>query len=496
MSTARAFYRIGDEVVATINDDVHGELRRACGIEETFLVSNFDFSALGDGGGKGGSAIAMTSDGRFFVKELSSSDHAVLADREMVQSLARHLISSASSEDGGTEIGSLLSRPVLHFTRRLRGGPSWSPRASSVGGWVTTTSEQQTSTPPKLCHDGDMIDNNDARVVDNVADAKRPNKVIFYAVWTNVIYCRKLRATIPGPVVAACCDSSIGGERGELPPLQGHHNDTFNDDTNLLRRWSSAAAADDNGVSLNRFHAEQAAAGSSVMPSSSTVSSAVVRPFDEVYDIKGSADDKLLYERGRRIAESHKRCYRVGWMICEATYRCMIPPTRQCYLAGKYRARVMQFYVEKEDRDMLLRTMERDVAWLEQHGLMDYSLVVARSFAHSREEAVSCVDADMATTTAAAAFTDDYKRFSPLAAAASERNLGTRAPPLVCHTSEGRYEMCHVGLIDYLQKWTFHKQVAHLIKASVAPRPISTIPPRAYARQFLNDMHSRWTIIE
>jgi hypothetical protein len=42
----------------------------------------------------------------------------------------------------------------------------------------------------------------------------------------------------------------------------------------------------------------------------------------------------------------------------------------------------------------------------------------------------------------------------------------------------------YFGVIDFLQRWTGGKKVAHVIKKIFAPRPISTVNPNAYARQF------------
>ena len=40
--------------------------------------------------------------------------------------------------------------------------------------------------------------------------------------------------------------------------------------------------------------------------------------------------------------------------------------------------------------------------------------------------------------------------------------------------------------------WTTGKKVAHVIKAAFAPKPISTVEPEAYARQFLEDAEKRF----
>ncbi len=58
------------------------------------------------------------------------------------------------------------------------------------------------------------------------------------------------------------------------------------------------------------------------------------------------------------------------------------------------------------------------------------------------------------------------------------------AAPLVARHG-GYTGVFYVGIIDFLQTWTGGKKVAHVIKACCAPHPISTVPPKAYAAQFV-----------
>ena len=46
-----------------------------------------------------------------------------------------------------------------------------------------------------------------------------------------------------------------------------------------------------------------------------------VDSWSAIYDLKGSADDKCMVEDGERVPEVHKRCWNLGWMLCEATGR-------------------------------------------------------------------------------------------------------------------------------------------------------------------------------
>lgn len=447
--TSRAFFCVGGEFVATLNDDLHADLRRACAVPEDFVARTFDFAKLSAGGGKGGDAMARTEDGKYFVKRLNANDHAVLKDRGFMQSLVNHItetfdVADCTTEDGPSAVhtettrggetwrtaaetteasdsrqrpmGSLLARPLLHFTRRLRNAAAWSPHASAVGGLEPAmASSSQTALPHETEKSDRSRISRDSRdsVVDEVDEASRPTAVEFYAIWTNVVHIEPLRK-------------------------------------NAQVTYASVVAQHGTASSTNEDNSDSPI------------------PFDELYDIKGSADDKLLAERGERVADVHKRCYRLGWLLCEATYRCGIPDDRQRYVAGKYRARTTVFRLSEKDRSALLRSLERDVAWLKARGLMDYSIIVGRTFTHGAPSTARAMGDSSAWTS------------------------NERAPPLVYLTYNSGHEVSHVGIIDYLQCWTVPKRLAWIIKASVAPRPISTIPPAAYAEQFMRDMTRRW----
>ena len=64
---------------------------------------------------------------------------------------------------------------------------------------------------------------------------------------------------------------------------------------------------------------------------------------------------------------------------------------------------------------------------------------------------------------------------------------GPAAPPAAPLVSRrgGEVRVFYCGVIDFLQTWSASKKVAHVIKACCAPHPISTVPPKAYAAQFV-----------
>jgi hypothetical protein len=91
----------------------------------------------------------------------------------------------------------------------------------------------------------------------------------------------------------------------------------------------------------------------------------------QVYDLKGSRDDKTLIRHGEKIEEVHKRCWNVGmWSSCCWT------TARHHYYEGKFHALHCKFHVSEEDKQNIMRVINRDAKWFMKHGLMDYSLVV------------------------------------------------------------------------------------------------------------------------
>jgi|TARA_B100001142_G_scaffold309468_1_gene341980 hypothetical protein len=102
-----------------------------------------------------------------------------------------------------------------------------------------------------------------------------------------------------------------------------------------------------------------------------------IKDWSEIYDLKGSADDKTMMEDGVKVPEVHKRCWNAGMIICEAT-GCNkgISLSRQRYTTGKQKAYKVPIYVTKEQKEEILTTLKDDLAFLVQFGLMDYSMIV------------------------------------------------------------------------------------------------------------------------
>lgn len=93
--------------------------------------------------------------------------------------------------------------------------------------------------------------------------------------------------------------------------------------------------------------------------------------YHKQYDLKGCADDRLLVNDGERIVVVRKR-------IWSLHVRCGCGgPLRKIYKDGKLEALHQPFLpISEADKKLLLEALERDVKFLQENELMDYSLIV------------------------------------------------------------------------------------------------------------------------
>jgi len=102
---------VGNELVETLHDEIFITIRSKFGVSDEFLLTNFDFGNLHEGGGKGGSLLSRSTCGNFFVKELSISDKHTMLNGNFCELYAERVLSNDS----------LLCRIFCVFTRRIDG---------------------------------------------------------------------------------------------------------------------------------------------------------------------------------------------------------------------------------------------------------------------------------------------------------------------------------------------------------------------------------------
>lgn len=171
----------------------------------------------------------------------------------------------------------------------------------------------------------------------------------------------------------------------------------------------------------------------------------------EVYDLKGSADDKLLTRHGKSVPTEHKRCWHV-----HKYFQCCWTEQRHTYYWGKQHAYEVPFHCTPLDREAIMQMVEQDAHFMREQGLMDYSIIVGVQRQENYTPGQDC-------------------RFSP--------SVAVGQPYVALH--ERTATAYYLGIIDFLQDWSGGKKLAMYIKKPVAPQPQSTVPPDEYADQFV-----------
>lgn len=155
-------------------------------------------------------------------------------------------------------------------------------------------------------------------------------------------------------------------------------------------------------------------------------------PFLAKYDLKGCNDDKTLELFGKNVSAS-----------CSA---------------GKIAAFNIDLVVTADQRTDVLQRLERDSRWLVRNHLMDYSLIAGI-------------------------------KAGPLGfARADEGHLGRL--PLTQRCRDGNEVAVCIGIIDFLQRWTWYKKAARCIKCLEQNK--ATVPPSVYAERFNLHFHERF----
>uniref|UniRef100_A0A6T0XCU5 PIPK domain-containing protein n=1 Tax=Alexandrium monilatum TaxID=311494 RepID=A0A6T0XCU5_9DINO len=174
-------------------------------------------------------------------------------------------------------------------------------------------------------------------------------------------------------------------------------------------------------------------------------------PFLAMYDLKGCNDDKTLELFGHKIV-TVPMLLRSAGQICGQ----LEAAEWYAYNTGKWAAARADLVVTEAQRQEVVRLMRRDTAWLAQHRLMDYSLLVGMK--------------------------TGKPGFAPTA------RLGQLALTRPC--SDGSEVAVCVGIIDFLQRWNFKKVAARAVKCFECNK--ATIPPDAYARRFCLHFEERF----
>mmetsp|Transcript_21047 Transcript_21047/g.47711 ORF Transcript_21047/g.47711 Transcript_21047/m.47711 type:complete len:344 (-) Transcript_21047:324-1355(-) len=187
------------------------------------------------------------------------------------------------------------------------------------------------------------------------------------------------------------------------------------------------------------------------------------REWDVVYDCKGTKDDKVVVREGKGVEQVHKRFYKLSWMLGEGIGIACTPENRKIYREGKKDAFTDIHTMTAKSRQHVIDILRSDATLFEELNLMDYSVLLA------------CVEIDLHEVDSVVKMPKSGDHFY--------------APIVTVHGQKAK--VYYFGIIDFLQVWSSKKQVAHLIKVAFAPKPISTVPPKKYAKQFVEFFENR-----
>lgn len=176
-------------------------------------------------------------------------------------------------------------------------------------------------------------------------------------------------------------------------------------------------------------------------------------PFTSLYDLKGCADDKLLEKDGKPVKAVHKRIWNVNMWMGKMFWS----EDRKEYYNGKVEARGITLFMTQEQKAAFVECMRRDTEFLERLNLMDYSLLIA------------------------------YKNSTAGGGGSPSGPSGPCAKnqmqmPMRGLDESGAEIALYVSIIDFLQRYTTGKKVAHYLKCAETNK--ATVCPRVYAARF------------
>eukprot|EP00469_Lotharella_globosa_P009934 CAMPEP_0167771680 /NCGR_PEP_ID=MMETSP0111_2-20121227/418_1 /TAXON_ID=91324 /ORGANISM="Lotharella globosa, Strain CCCM811" /LENGTH=254 /DNA_ID=CAMNT_0007661071 /DNA_START=867 /DNA_END=1628 /DNA_ORIENTATION=- len=195
-----------------------------------------------------------------------------------------------------------------------------------------------------------------------------------------------------------------------------------------------------------------------------------IEKYDQVYDLKGCDDSKRLVDGGKTVIIRRNRWYTPPyvWPIFSKEQI----DQRRIYKLGKIQAKTTEVHVTPSFKNEFMKTIERDISFLERHSLMDYSLILAMQ--SSPVDPKGCIFGRLR------GFVSMFKT------AISQRPSALRM--CVSSVYQNKVHTYHFGVIDFLQTWNLKKQVARMIKFREKDK--STEPPQFYATRFMHAMNT------
>lgn len=189
-------------------------------------------------------------------------------------------------------------------------------------------------------------------------------------------------------------------------------------------------------------------------------------PWARKYDLKGCADDKTMEVDGHTIRAVRKRI----WHLHMWCHTCAWSPERWAYYEGKVHARNLKLDLPKQQRDEIVHYIQRDVDWLIERNIMDYSLLLG-----IRRFPVTDPDA--------------FREALAPCVGGNGHAVASRPVREWAMVSGQEVTVFTIGIIDFLQPWTATKEIARCIKVLETNK--ATVPPRRYGDRFKRHFAAR-----
>lgn len=210
-------------------------------------------------------------------------------------------------------------------------------------------------------------------------------------------------------------------------------------------------------TSESALQSERSSGDETPMPSELDTRASLNKRRKSAYDLKGCNDDKILVDDGEGVEEVHKRIFYVHMWFGQ----CCWSDERKKYFSGKKRAKMQKFYITPQQRTDMIKWLRTSVSFLVERNLMDYSLMVSCQVVDFDDPAAEVLQRAYETSMHAK-ITDPFPFISK---------------------HDGKLQVLHVGIIDFLQDWTCTKNIAMCIK--VFERNKATVPPSTYGARFI-----------
>ena len=143
----------------------------------------------------------------------------------------------------------------------------------------------------------------------------------------------------------------------------------------------------------------------------------------------------------------------------------------------------------RSEKERLMSLLTADVAWLQRHGLMDYSCLIGYMARGVEEEAV--ISSPRETSDENTGATNPLMKQNSGLTSGGRKSFGkdNRFAIHLLSVTDPDFSAAHVGIVDILTRYGLKKRAEHFCLGVVANRPgASCQPPNVYGNRFVRFM--------